>query len=146
MGTARTITDRAYAAMAAHDAEAFLALCSSTCEFTEAGMRMEGHEQLRGMVQAYFTAFPDMRVDVIDAVEGDGVVAAETRFTGTHTGPLLMPSGELPPTGRAVSIDTCDYIKLSGDRIQSWHVYMDSADFMAQLGVTPAPAEAAAVG
>ena len=146
MGTARAITDRAYAAMAAHDTEAFLALCSSTCEFREAGMRMEGHEQLRGVLQAYFTAFPDLRIEVTDAVEGDGTVAAETRFTGTHTGPLLMPSGELPPTGRAVSIDTCDYIKLSGDRIQSWHVYMDSADFMAQLGVTPAPAEAAAVG
>jgi len=68
MGKARAIADRAYAAMAAHDTEAFLALCSPTCEFTEGGMRMAGHEQLRGVVQGYFTAFPDMRVDVIDAI------------------------------------------------------------------------------
>ncbi len=145
MGKARAIADRAYAAMAAHDTEAFLALCSPTCEFTEGGMRMAGLEQLRGVVQAYFTAFPDMRVDVIDAIDSDDTVAAETRFTGTHTGPMQMPGGEIAPTGRAISFDSCDYIKLSGDRIQSWHVYLDMADFMGQLGGTPAPAEASAV-
>jgi predicted ester cyclase len=101
---------------------------------------------MRGVLLGYFTAFPDMRIEVTDAVEGDDTVAAETRFTGTHTGPMQTPAGEIPPTGRAVSFDSCDYIKLSGNRIQSWHVYLDMADFMAQLGVTPAPAEATDIG
>ena len=144
MGKVRAIADRAYALMNAHDTAGFLTVCSPTVVFTEGGMRVEGHEQMREVCDGYFTAFPDMRLDVMDAVESDDTLAAETRFTGTNTGPMQGPTGELlPPTGKRIDIESCDYIKIVDDRIQSWHVYIDMADFMAQLGAT-SPAESAA--
>jgi predicted ester cyclase len=130
--------------MNAHDADGFAAICSPTVEFTEGGTRMQGQEQIRELWLGYFSAFPDMRLEVMDAVESDDTLAAETRFTGTNTGPMQGPSGEMPPSGRSVAIDSCDYIKIVGDRIQSWHVYIDMADFMGQLGATPTPAESVA--
>ncbi|GAA1747321.1 ester cyclase [Kocuria aegyptia] len=51
-------------------------------------------------------AFPDTVLQVEEVlVDGDKVV---TRWVcaGTHTGLLAPPAGEIPPTGRRVSIPT----------------------------------------
>ncbi|MET3952672.1 putative ester cyclase [Arthrobacter sp. UYEF36] len=51
---------------------------------------------------AFFTAFPDLRAEVTCSVVSGSTFAAEMTLASTHTGPLTLPSGEIPPTGRSL--------------------------------------------
>ena len=65
------------------------------------------------------------------------------RFTGTHTGPLVGPGGQLPPSGKRIDLQAADFLTVSNGQITSWHVYFDTGTFMGQLGLSPAPSQAA---
>jgi ketosteroid isomerase-like protein len=64
-------------------------------------------------------------------------VAAEARFTATHTGPLASPGGDIPPTDKPVALDYVDVTRFAGGRIASEHVYFDQVAFLSQLGLLP---------
>jgi predicted ester cyclase len=56
--------------------------------------------------------------------------------TGTHQGPF----GEMPPTGKSISVQWVMVSRFEGDRIaEDFEVY-DSLGLMQQLGAVPAPA------
>jgi steroid delta-isomerase-like uncharacterized protein len=144
MGTARTVAEQAYAAMEAGDLAGLASLCSANCELNEMGNAIRGPEQIQAYLSAYWAAFPDMRLEVRRLVEDGDSVATEVRFTGTHTGPLAMPTGELPPTGRKLDMDAADFLTIQDGQISNWRVYIDGMTFMRQLGVLPEPATASA--
>lgn len=143
MGVSRDVAERAYAAMAAYDVPGMMALCAQSCEFTEGGTRLRGPDQIGPYLRSYFTAFPDMRLDVRKIVEEGDSVVAEIRFTGTQTGPLAMPSGELPPSGKSIDLDSADCLTVQDGLITRWRVYIDMAEFMQQLGLMPTGHQAA---
>lgn len=106
------------------------------CEFVMPGAPpMRGVAAVRGMFEAYVRAFPDFAARIVHAVESGDTYAAETAFTGTHRAPLATPQGEIAPTGRAVSWQSADIIRVAGGRIVSWHAYHDTLPLLAQLGV-----------
>jgi steroid delta-isomerase-like uncharacterized protein len=142
MGASREVAERAYAAMAAYDVPALMALCAPACEMTEGGMSFQGPEQIGPYLQAYFTAFPDMRLNVLKMVEEGDSVVAEIRFTGTQSGPLAMPGGELPASGKQIDLRSADFVTVEDGLITSWRVYIDMAEFMRQLGLMPDPTQA----
>ena len=142
MEASRHVAERAYAAMAAHDLRALTELCAPDCELTEPGVHLRGPEQIGPYMQAYFTAFPDMLVEVQSMLATDDKVATEVRFSGTHTGPLAMPGGELPPSGQRMDMQAADFITVSNGQIRSWRVYIDMGTFMRQLGIAPAASPA----
>ena len=88
------------------------------------------------MLGAYRTGFPDLKHRVIDVVESGDTIAIELVVEATHTGPMHTPNGVIPATGKRVTWDSCDYIKVRGGKIVSWHVYHDPAAFYAALGLT----------
>jgi len=140
MGTSRAIAEQAYAAMAAGDIDGLTKLCSPTCELYDLGLTLRGPEQIAAYLGAYFVAFPDMRVEVRKLLEDGGSVAAEVRFMGTQTGPLAMPTGEVPASGRRLDMDAADFLTIENQQITTWRVYLDSMTFMRQLGLLPEPA------
>ena len=83
----------------------------------------------------YAAAFPDLCHRVSVAVEGPTALAVELRATATHTGPVRSPRREVPPTGRALALSSCDFGR--DGRIATWHAYFDNVDFMTQLGLMP---------
>jgi predicted ester cyclase len=90
-----------------------------------------------GYVQSWLTTFPDMHVDQLDRVVSDHRVAAVIEFTGTHTGPLVSPTGAtLAPTGRRVR-GSGTYVATADDegKIVSFAVRPDVLGMMLQLGV-----------
>lgn len=99
-------------------------------------------EQVKGMIGAFYSAFPDLRHEVVDHVESVETIALELRVTGTHSGPMRTPAGEIPPTGKKVLWESVDFIKIEGGKIRSWHVYQDQVAFLTQLGLMPEPAQA----
>jgi predicted ester cyclase len=101
------------------------------------GAEMRGRDGIMGLLMAYRVAFPDLSHDIQSFVENGDTVAVEVIVRGTHTGPMQTPQGTIPASGKRVTWDSCDYIKVRGGKLVSWHVYHDPASFYAALGVTP---------
>lgn len=146
MASTREVAERAYAAMQAGDVSALASLCSPDCVLNDIGITLRGPEQVGQYMQAFFTAFPDMSVEVRRLIVDGPAVAAEVRFKGTQTGPLVMPTGEVPASGKTMDMEAADFISVEDGHITTWRVYLDTLQFMTQLGLMPRPAEAAAVG
>jgi len=90
-----------------------------------AGLK-EGYTMMR-------TAYPDVKIIVVNMVaEGDKVIIHQT-FTGTNTGAM----GPMPATGKQVNADGVDILTLKDGKItEHWAVY-DAMKMMEQLGMMP---------
>ena len=85
-------------------------------------------------------AFPDFQL-TIDALiaEGDQVVARWT-FRGTNTGDIATPM-HLPATGKRVQVSGITISRITGGKLtENWQLG-DTAGFLQQLGVMPAPGQ-----
>lgn len=77
-------------------------------------------------------AFPDVAFELRSQISSaEGLVAAEWVMTGTHRGAL----GELPPTGRRVTLTGADFIRIDDRGIRSVQGYFDMLKMMQELGV-----------
>jgi len=56
-------------------------------------------------------------------------------FSGVHTGVFFG----IPATGKTVSIDGVTLVRMSNGKIAEERDFFDNLDFMAQLGLMPAP-------
>jgi steroid delta-isomerase-like uncharacterized protein len=82
---------------------------------------------------AFLNAFPDSRFTVDDMIaEGDQVVTKKT-FTGTHTADF----NGIPPTGKEVTLQFVDIMRVRDGQIVEHWLCMDQMNFMQQLGVLP---------
>jgi steroid delta-isomerase-like uncharacterized protein len=93
-----------------------------------------GREGVKQLTMMFRTAFPDFNVSIDDMIaEGDKIVA-RTTWNGTQKGEFMG----IPPSGKRVSFDVIDIIRISeGKGVEHWGV-MDSSAMMQQLGVIPA--------
>lgn len=97
-----------------------------------------GRDAIEQTTIAMGDAFPNMRWTIVTLLEDDNRVACELHIEGSHDGPLSMPEGELPPTGRTVSFDVLEILEFNEDGLVAEHrEYMDPGAVMAQLGVVP---------
>src|SRR4029079_6849247 len=94
-----------------------------------------GPEGVKQLVQAWRTAAPDLKVEIISQqAEGDRVA---TRFVcvGTQTGPLLG----IPPTGRRAEMAGLAITRVLDGKVMSDWGEFDLLGLMQQLGVAPGP-------
>jgi steroid delta-isomerase-like uncharacterized protein len=107
-------------------------------DFAAGGQTFRGREGLRKWFQTFLTALPDAKTELINVVAAaDEWVFSEHVGRGTHTGPLVGPSGELPPTGRAVELWIGEVYRIEDGKITLMRAYYDGATMMRQLGVFP---------
>jgi steroid delta-isomerase-like uncharacterized protein len=84
-------------------------------------------------LSAFLGAFPDCQFTIDDMIgEGDQVVTKKT-FTGTHTAEL----NGIPPTGKRVTLQFADIMRVRDGKIVEHWLAMDQLSFMQQLGVLP---------
>jgi steroid delta-isomerase-like uncharacterized protein len=103
----------------------------------------QGIESFLELERGFVTALPDSRMEVTAIIESGNYVVVEGAYSGTHTGPLGTPQGEVPPTGRKLMLPLCDVIEVAAGRITRIRAYYDQMTFAAQLGLLP---ELAAAG
>jgi ketosteroid isomerase-like protein len=114
----------------------------------DVGTQAPGSEPMSGIApfvaygQAFLRAFPDGRIHRDRYVEAGNRIVVEGRFTGTNTGPLQTPAGELPPTGRTLELPFADAFRVVDGMITEHRIYYDMAGMMVQLGLAPEPASA----
>lgn len=84
-------------------------------------------------LETFLTAFPDLRVEILDLVAEVDVVCCRYIGRGTHTGPLL----HLPPTGRAAAMEGLAYFRFDQGRIVESVNRYDAVGLAQQLGLLP---------
>ena len=87
--------------------------------------------------QMWANGFPDGRVKIDNVVASGDHVVVQYTGKGTHTGALRSPAGEIPATGRSVTLELCDVYEIRDGKIRSLQSYFDSASMLMQLGVMP---------
>jgi steroid delta-isomerase-like uncharacterized protein len=140
MTQAQDVVNRIWSTIESHDLSGIDQLLAADGEITmPGGMRVQGPAQVKQVLQAYVEAFPDLHHEIVDLVEAaDGSkIAVELRVTGTQTGTMRGPGGDIPATGRQVTWESVDLITLEAGKVRTWHTYFDQFSFLAQLGLVP---------
>jgi len=133
------LDDAGMAAWDQHDPDAFLGILADGFVWRDLTMPepMTTRDAARAYIQAWFTAFPDMRVTTTNRVVGEDALAAELEFTGTNTGPLAMGDREIPPTGKGVVGRGSYFLRASEGKVTEFSTHPDTAGMMMQLGLLP---------
>jgi ketosteroid isomerase-like protein len=99
------------------------------------GVTYRGSKELGRTVEIYAAAFPDMHRELYAFyVVGDTVIV-ELALQGTHHGPLHLPIGVIPPTGKRMNAPCCDVFQLINGKIKSFNCYPSGTVVLTQLGV-----------
>ena len=99
------------------------------------GLDLEGREQFLKFMQARKRAFPDITVEHTNlVVQGDQVVV-EFVATGTHTGPLMTPNGEIAATGKPVVLHVVEIHTWKDGKLVNLIQYQDPTSPLRQIGV-----------
>jgi ketosteroid isomerase-like protein len=125
----------------AHDLAGFAAVLADDVVFTApGGARGEGREACAGFFGGWLSAFSDAHVEVHGVHILDDLAVEEGVFSGTHDGTLHIPTGDIPPTGRAVSLDYIQVLRFRGGKHVSFNLMFDRLLMLEQLGLALAPA------
>jgi len=66
---------------------------------------------------------------------GSNIVVVQLALQGTHLGPLALPMGTIPATGKRMDAPCCDVFELSGDKVKRFDCYPEGSVVLSQLGV-----------
>jgi ketosteroid isomerase-like protein len=145
MSNPAAVTDRGLQAWRERDAQAF-----ADCYAEDATIVAPGGVELRGpngakeFMAVWTEGVPDNEITITHEHVCGSTVVQEGVFSGTHTGGLRAPSGEvIPATGRSLSAPYADVFEVEGDRITGERLYFDQVGLLIQLGLMPDPALAA---
>jgi predicted ester cyclase len=142
MLTPKQVLQKTVDAWNASDEAGVLAMAAPDVDLpAPGGLNFKGAEGFRQWYRLWAEACPDRIVRYHNLVgEGDQLIGEGT-FTGTHTGVLHLPTGDVPPTGRHVSADYVAVLRVSGEKITYMRHYFDVMDLMVQLGLVGAEAK-----
>jgi ketosteroid isomerase-like protein len=137
--TVREAFEKGTATFNAHDIDGFAAVLANDVAFeAPGGIRGSGKSACAEFFGGWFAAFPDAHVEVHALHLLDDVAVEEGTFTGTHHGVLHSPQGDLPPTGRAVSVDYIQVLRFRDSQHASFKLMFDRLLMLEQLGLVPA--------
>ena len=100
------------------------------------GELFRGPEGYRAFAGIWAAAFPDSRVEIRTIVSEGEYLCVEFTGRGTHTGTLATSMGDIPATGRSMTLQLCDVMEFKNGKVQSQKTYFDTGSMMAQLGLT----------
>jgi len=127
----------AYAIAEAKDIAGWVACFNPDGVFVDmsVGITYRGPDELGKPVENYGAAFSDMYRELYDVYASGDVVVVELALQGTHDGPLWLPQGILPATGKRMDAPCCDVFRLENGRIQRFDCYPSGTVVLGQLGV-----------
>jgi steroid delta-isomerase-like uncharacterized protein len=105
---------------------------------TGTGRHIQGVEEYLSLAQTWRQAFPDVTGKVNTLVADGGTVAIDVSWSGTHTGPLASPTGDIPATGKPIQVTSTLWYQVEGDRVESLRNHLDVLGMLTQLGILPA--------
>jgi steroid delta-isomerase-like uncharacterized protein len=107
-----------------------------TITIVGSGQTFRGPDGARQYNTMWADAFPDGRITVDRIIAQDEYVVVEFTGRGTQTGALTTPAGEMPATGRSVTLQLVDVLEIVDGKVRAQRSYFDSGSLMAQLGIS----------
>jgi steroid delta-isomerase-like uncharacterized protein len=133
------IADKYIEALNAHDYERLRAYHADSFRSLQPGRPAPVDEAgYRAFLEGDWTAFPDLSFQTTQTIATGDYVVDTWIGTGTHTGPMMTPTGaSVPPTGRKGTIPGVDIFEIKNGKIVRADVYFDAMTLMAQMGLVP---------
>ena len=121
-----------FAAESAHDTPRTLATLADDIMYrvVASGAIVHGKEAVSKYYDVWWTAFPDVNIEVKRLVAAGEWVIAENVATATHLGPWLG----IPPTGKRTVQNLCAVIRCRGGLMIEETVYYDQLERIRQIG------------
>ena len=127
----------------AHDLDGFAEVIADDVVFAApGGIQGEGKAACVEFFGGWYRALSDAQVEVHSAYFIDDIVVEEGTFCGTHDGVLHTPTGEVLPTGRAVSLPYIHTLRYCDGLHVSFNLLFDRLLMLEQVGLIPASAPA----
>ena len=124
----------------AHDINGFADVLADDAVFrAPGGTGGEGKAACTEFFGGWLGAFPDAHVQIHGLHITGNVAVEEGTFTGTHNGVLHTPAGDIPPTGRPVSVDYIEVLGFRDGKHVSFNLMYNRLLLLEQLGLIPAP-------
>lgn len=124
----------AVSALNAGDVEGYLANFEPSCLRRVPGVDdPRTLDEIRDDLGQLFGAFDPLHLDEDLLFGSDRFVCARWNLRGVHTGDYFG----LAPTGREISVPTCEVYEFGGARVIATWAYGDPLDLFRQLGVLP---------
>lgn len=142
MGQAADLVRAKVAAFNEQDAGKVQALLDPEVEWAAPGGLFRGLDQVIALFSAFWDAFPDLKLTITRLVEDDSIAITEARAQGSHQGTLHTPDGDIPATGKRVSLPFLERYEVERGLIVSGNLIFDRVELLEQLGAMPAPASA----
>ena len=137
------VADATIAAFNAHDEQRIRESWAPNIVYeAPGGYRAEGADAATDYAMGWLRAFPDAKVSIGNRVASGDWVVDEFTFTGTHTGTLSGPGGDIPATGRQLTGHGTQLMRIEGDKVADFRLYFDQVEILTQLGLMPEPATA----
>ena len=76
-----------------------------------------------------------MHRELYHVYTSDNMVVVQLALQGAHLGPLRLPAGTLPPTGKRMDAPCCDVFELIDGKIKRFDCYPEGSIILTQLGV-----------
>ncbi len=126
------VVERLFAAWNRRDVEAVLAEYDDNFTREDLGSnRLYTKKDLMNTVEAYFNAFPDLRLEVDKRIEKEEQVVICWNATGHHKGKIM----KIPATGKCISFKGVSVLELKNGRINKvWYIW-DEAAMLRQMGM-----------
>jgi steroid delta-isomerase-like uncharacterized protein len=102
---------------------------------TGTGRRIEGVDAYMALCESWLASFPDVGCKVTAGLEAGNQAAIEVTWTGTNNGPIPMPDGDVPATGKAIEIHASVWATFNGDKVAEVRHYLDIMGMVQQLGL-----------
>jgi steroid delta-isomerase-like uncharacterized protein len=110
----------------------------ATITIVGSGDTFQGVEGSRAYNTMWADGFPDGKLTVDRVIESGDYVVVEFTGRGTHTGTLVTSMGEMPATGRSLTLQLCDVMEFKDGKLLDQKTYFDTGSMMAQLGLMSA--------
>jgi steroid delta-isomerase-like uncharacterized protein len=119
------------------DIPGFVGAFTSDGTFTDESIQVvyQGPDELGKTVENYATAFPDMHRELYQVYTKDDIVVVQLALQGTHLGPLTLPVGTIPATGKRMDAPCCDVFEVRDGKIKRFDCYPSGTVVLTQLGV-----------
>jgi steroid delta-isomerase-like uncharacterized protein len=99
----------------------------------------EGYEGIKTWLNSSLTSTPDHHLTFNEFYVDGNVIFTRWTATGTNTGPLSTPFGEIPATGKSFSFSGLSFYCIENGLITETEVVFNVLEMLLQIGFTVMP-------
>lgn len=137
MGLGRDLVEGSLKGWSEHQFNEWSARLSEDAHLTgPGGLSGSGRQTQQAFYSIWMDGFPDNQIINSRIAEDGDMAVLEAVFEGKHTGVLHAPSGDIPPTGKRVSIPFVVTYTVGEAHLTSFRLYFDQMDLVSQLGLS----------